>query len=475
MFLHKKGNSYMNIFKNNTLDMTKGKEWKLIIIFAIPIFFSSLFQTLYNIVDSIIVGKYVGDEALAAVSSSGSLIFLFNSFFIGLASGAGVVIARFFGMNDHTNMRKAIHNDVLVGLCSGLLLTIVGIFLSPIILKAMGTPDNVIEESITYFRIYFIGVSGVILYNTFSSILQALGDSFRPLIFLIISSITNVGLDFLFICGFNMGVAGASLATIISQFLSAFLAFLVLLPKKRIYHLSLKEFKFDKQILKAILYNGIPSAVQNSVIGLANVFVQSNINSFGDLVMAGCGSYTRIEGFAFLPVNCFMLSIATFVSQNLGAGEEKRAKRGSRFAIITSIIMAEAIGILVYLNAESLIGLFLSEGSKKEVLDAGVTALRTVCFFYPLLAFSHLIASCLRGAGKALIPMIIMLSIWCIFRVSYISIAMLINHNLTVLYAAYPITWGMSSAIYFVLYFFTKWYKLKKKPESEIELELNEN
>ncbi len=452
----------MNIFKRNTIDMTKGKEWKLIIMFAIPIFLSSLFQTLYNIVDSIIVGKFVGDEALASVSSSGSLIFLFNSFFIGLSSGAGVVISRFFGMHDHDKMRKAIHNDVLVGLTSSLILTIAGIFLSPIILKAMGTPENVIEGSIIYFRIYFIGVSGVILYNTFSSILQAMGDSLRPLLFLIIASFTNVGLDFLFIVGFNMGVGGASLATILSQFLSATLAFITLLPRKNIYHLSFLELRFDKKILKSILFNGIPSAIQNSVIGLANVFVQSNINTFGDLVMAGCGAYNRIEGFAFLPINCFQLSIATFVSQNLGAGEEKRAIKGSRFAIITSLIMAEVIGVITYFSAPALIGIFLNADSQKEVLDAGVTALRTVCFFYPLLAFSHLIASVLRGSGKAMIPMIIMLSIWCVFRVIYITVAMNINHNLRLLYTAYPLTWGISSIIYFILYFFTKWYKIKQ-------------
>ena len=177
----------MNIFNKTTIDMTKGKEWKMIILFAIPIFFSNLFQTLYNIIDSIIVGKYVGDDALAAVSSSSSLIFLFNSFFIGLSSGAGVVIANFFGKGDHKNMRKAIHNDIIVGLFASLILTVIGIILSPIILRMMGTPENVIDDSIVYFRVYFIGVSGLILYNTFSSILQAIGDSLRPLIFLFIS------------------------------------------------------------------------------------------------------------------------------------------------------------------------------------------------------------------------------------------------------------------------------------------------
>ena len=457
---------------SQTMDMTKGKEWKLILLFAIPVFFSNLFQTLYNIVDSIIVGNMVGKEALAAVSSSGNLIYLFNSFFIGLASGAGVVIAKYFGKGDKENMRRAIHNDVLIGLCSSAILTIVGVILSPYILKWMSTPEDVIDQSIVYFRIYFIGVASVIMYNTFAGILQALGDSKRPLIFLIISSLLNVGLDIFFIKAFSLGVAGASLATIISQSVSAILAFIVLLNKKTDYYLSFKELRFKSDIFKEILANGIPSGIQSSVIGLANVVVQSNINSFGSNATSGCGAYSKIEGFAFLPITCFQLALATFVSQNLGAGHIDRAKKGTKFALITSCIIAEVIGIIGYFLAPYLIGLFVT--GEKEVVDSvvkcGVTALRTVCFFYPLLAYAHCTAALLRGSGHAVIPMAIMLGIWCVFRVIYVTFMMnVISHELWLLYTAYPVTWGLSCILYFIFYNFSHWYdkKLWAKKDKE--------
>ncbi len=455
----------------STIDMTKGKEWKIILAFAIPIFFSNLFQTLYNIVDSVIVGNMIGKEALAAVSSSGNLIFLFNSFFIGLASGAGVVIAKYFGRNDTISMRKAIHNDVLVGIISSIILTILGTILSPYILRAINTPSDVYPESVSYFRIYFIGVASVILYNTFSSILQALGDSKRPLIFLIIASILNVVLDILFIGQFNLGVAGASLATIISQSLSAILALIVLLKKNTIYHLSLKELRFSKTILKEILYNGIPSGIQNSVIGLANVVVQSNINSFGSNATSGCGAYSKIEGFAFLPITCFQISLATFVSQNLGAGYIDRAKRGTRFAIITSCIIAFIIGLIGYILADKLIALFVSgdEEETKDVIKCGVTALHTVCFFYPLLAFAHCSAALLRGSGHAVVPMSIMLGIWCVFRVIYVTFMMnVVSHELWLLYTAYPVTWGISSIIYLVFDKRSHWYEKYLIPKKNV-------
>lgn len=461
-----------------TIDMTQGKEWKLIVLFAIPVLFSNLFQTLYNIVDSIIVGNMVGKNALAAVSSSGNLIFLFNSFFIGLASGAGVVIARYFGQHDILNMRKAIHNDVLIGLISSVFLTIVGVIISPHILRLMKTPNDVIDESIAYFRIYFYGVAGVILYNTFAGILQALGDSKRPLIFLIISSILNVLLDILFIKSFNLGVRGASIATIISQFVSATLAFIVLLNRKADYHLSLKELRFDRRVLKEILYNGIPSGIQNSVIGLANVFVQSNINTFDSNATAGCGAYAKIEGFAFLPITCFQLALATFVSQNIGAGKIDRAKKGSHFAIITSAIIAEIIGIIGYFTAPYTIKLFVQDNDPQvveNVIKNGMTAMRTVCFFYPLLAYSHTTAAVLRGSGHAVIPMSVMLGVWCIFRVCYVTFMMnVVCHELWVLYTAYPITWGISSIIYFIFYHFTNWPNKHLLNKKNINLDMQQ-
>jgi Na+-driven multidrug efflux pump len=259
-----------------------------------------------------------------------------------------------------------------------------------------------------------------------------------------------------------MGVAGAGLATIISQFVSAILAFITLLNKKQDYHLSLKELRFNRRIMHEILYNGIPSGIQNSVIGLANVVVQSNINSFGSDTMAGCGAYSKVESFAFLPITCFQIALATFVSQNLGAGEVERAKRGSRFAIITSSVMAFGIGVIAYFSAPYLLKLFVNSDLSKEVADKvvgiGVRTLHTTCFFYPLLAYAHCTAATLRGSGHAIIPMVVMLSVWCVFRVIYVTFMMnVVNHEIRLLYTAYPVTWGISCIIYFIYYHFTNW------------------
>jgi putative MATE family efflux protein len=439
---------------SNTLDMTKGTPWKLIISFAIPIFFSNLFQQLYNSVDSLIVGNFLGKEALAAVSSSGNLIFLFTSFFIGTSMGAGVIISKYFGEKNYENMHKAIHTGIALGLVSSVMLTFLGVFLSPTILKLMGTAENVLPNSIIYFRYYFIGVTGVVMYNIFNGILQAIGNSRRPLIYLIISSLTNIVLDLLFIGVFKWGVGSASIATAISQCGSALLCFIFLLKKGTVYQVKIKDIKFHKGMLKEILKQGIPSGVQNSVIALANVVVQSNINSFGDNAMAGCGSYSKIEGFAFLPITCFTMSITTFISQNLGAKQYDRAKKGSRFGIISSMVLAEIVGIIMYTLAPTLISLFSDE---VDVINIGVLQSRTICLFYFLLAFSHCIVAVCRGAGKAFFTMLIMLIVWCGIRVLYITIAMNINHEIKLLFFAYPLTWSLSSIIFLIYYLFSDW------------------
>ena len=320
-------------------DMTIGKEWKAILTFAIPIFISSLFQQLYSSIDSLIVGNYLGDESLAAVSSSGSLIFLFTSFFIGCFSGAGVLISKYFGAKEYDDMKKAIHTNIAFGVISAVILTLLGVFLTPHILRWMNVDPDVLPESIEYFRWYFILVIGVVLYNCFAGILQALGNSLMPLIFLIISSITNVILDFVFIAVLHLGVMGASIATGVSQILSATLCFLFLLRKGTVFRIEIRKIRIHLNMLKQILIYGIPAGIQNSVIGLANVIVQSNINTFGKFAMAGNGVYAKIEGFVFLPVTSFTLSLTTFIGQNLGAKEYDRAKRGARFGIITSMIL----------------------------------------------------------------------------------------------------------------------------------------
>ena len=441
--------------------MTEGSISRKIILFAIPLFLGNLFQQLYNTADSLIVGNYLGSNALAAVSSSGNLIFLMVGFINGIAMGAGVVIARYYGAKDRANLEKSIHTTVAFGIAAGIALTVIGMLLAPKILVLMGTPAEVLPESITYFRTYFAGSIGVIMYNIFVGILQSVGDSRHPLIYLIISSCINVVLDIFFISGLGMGGGAAELATAISKFISAFLCLIHLLRAKEEYRLQLNKIRFDSQMLWQIIQNGVPSGFQNSVIAIANVFVQTNINAFGKMAMAGCGSYSKIEGFAFLPVTCFTMALTTFVSQNLGAKQYDRAKKGARFGVLCSIIIAELIGVVIYTAAPVLIAAFNSE---PDVVHYGVMQSRTIALFYFLLAFSHCIAAVLRGSGNASVPMIVMLCVWCLFRVSYITVTVHFIPDIRVIFWAYPLTWSISSVIFLALFLRGKWvYGFEKR------------
>lgn len=378
----------MNKTSKTTL-MTEGSIWKKIIAFAIPLFLGNLFQQLYNTADSLIVGNFLGSEALAAVSSSGSLIFLLVGFFNGIAIGAGVVIGRFYGARQIEKVQKAIHTTIAFGLAAGAALTVIGVLLTPQLLLWMGTPDDVLPNSIIYFRIYFCGSLAFVLYNIFVGILQSVGDSRHPLIYLIISSVVNILLDLLFVGVFRFGVGSAALATIISQFASAILCLILLSKSPEDYRVHFRKIRFDFFFLKQIIQNGLPSGFQNSIISIANVVVQANINSFGKMAMAGCGAYSKIEGFGFLPITCFAMSMTTFISQNLGAGKYDRAKKGARFGILCSVITAELVGLLIYGLAPVLIAAFNND---PQVVAFGTTQARTVTLFYFLLAFSHCVA-----------------------------------------------------------------------------------
>ena len=432
--------------------LTEGPIRRSLIFFALPIFLSNLFQQLYNSADSIIVGAFLGKEALAAVSSSGNLIFLLVGFFNGTAVGAGVVIAKYFGAKQYDDMRKAIHTDLAFGIAAGIILTVLGVAMTPVILRWMGTPENVLPNSIEYFRVYFYGASAVVLYNISVGILQAVGDSRHPLYYLIFSALLNVVLDLLFIGVFKMGVGSAAAATAISQAVSAILCIAQLLRTKEVYKVSVRQIRFHKGMLGRILRFGLPSGVQNSVIAIANVVVQSNINAFGDNAMAACGSYSRIEGFAFLPITCFSMALTTFIGQNLGAKKFDRAKAGAKFGIFCSVIMAEIIGVLIWILAPYCIDLFIEGDGAEEVIALGTRQCRTEALFYCLLAFSHCIAGICRGAGKANIPMFIMLACWCLVRIVYISIAVHFIPSIGVIFWAYPITWGLSSVILLLYY-----------------------
>lgn len=451
--------------------MTEGRPEKVIVSFALPIFVSQLFQQLYNTADAWIVGHFLGTEELAAVTSSGSLIFLLISFFFGMAMGAGVVISRYFGARDYEKVSRAVHTAVSVSLIIGVALSLFGVFFTPQILAWMKTDPDVMDSSVLYLRYYFSGAIALVMYNTFKGIMNAVGDSRRPLIYLIISSLTNIFLDWLFIGVLGKGVAWAAIATAISQLLSAVLCLIQLAKRGNVYSLSVRKLRIHGDMLKEILKYGIPSGVQNSVIGFANVMVQTNINTFGKYAMAACGSYAKVEGFAFLPITSFSMAMTTYIGQNLGAKEYDRARKGARFGIFSSIILAELIGTVIFIFAPQFIGFFNNDSENAmKVIEIGVQQCRIEAFFYCVLAFSHCIAGICRGAGKATVPMIVMLTVWCAFRILYITVAMQIMHDIRLLFIAYPLTWVISSVIFLIYYLKSDWihgFERKKRTEAQ--------
>lgn len=440
---------------SKTTSLTEGCIWKQIIAFAFPLFVGNLFQQLYNTADSLIVGNFLGSNALAAVSSSGNLIFLMVGFFQGISVGAGVVISKYYGAKDYQEVKKAVHTTVAFGLAAGIFLTVFGTFLTSRILVWMGTPADVLPESTVYFRIYFMGSLSFVMYNVFVGILQSIGDSRHPLIYLVISSVINILLDLLFVAVLGMGVGAAAVATILSQFFSAFLCLYRLICKSpEEYRVCVRLIRFDPPMLRQIIANGLPAGFQNSIISLANVIVQSNINKFGKMAVAGSGAYSKIEGFGFLPITCFAMALTTFISQNLGAKQYDRAKKGARFGILCSVITAELVGIFIYFTIPVLIAAF---NRTPEVIAYGTIHARTTTLFYFLLSFSHCIAGILRGAGKAAVPMLTMLCFWCIIRVSYITLILHFIPVIHVIFWAYPLTWSLSSIVFLIYFLKADW------------------
>ena len=437
-----------------TKDMTQGGIYSNILVFALPILLSQVFQQLYNTADSLIVGRYLGTESLAAVSSSGTLIFLLISFFNGTAMGAGVVISRYFGAGDRDKVSRAIHTNIAFGLVSGVFLTIIGVLFTPTFLVWMNTDPDVLPEAIDYFRYYFLGSLALVMYNICRGIMNAVGDSKRPLYYLIFSSLLNIVLDLLFVGLFKWGVWSAALATVISQMASVVLCMVYLCKKGNLFSVEIKKLRFHGDMLKEIIRYGLPSGVQNSVIAFANVIVQTQINGFGKYAMAAYGTHAKIEGFAFLPMMSFNMATTTFISQNLGAKKYDRAKTGARFGIITAVILAELVGVMIYFAAPHLIAMF---DDSATVIELGVRQARTASLFYFLLAFSHAVAAVCRGAGKAFVPMFVMLSVWCALRILYIHIVMTFSGDIGLIYWAYPITWAISSVIYLIYYNCSDW------------------
>ncbi|MGM9680171.1 MAG: MATE family efflux transporter [Eubacteriales bacterium] len=433
--------------------MTQGSVTKNLLCFTLPLLLGNLFQQLYNTADSIIVGKIVGKEALAAVTSSGSLIFLLNSLFLGIALGAGVVISGDLGSKNYDDMSKTVHTTLAAALVSCAILTVLGVLLTPSILRLMGTPDDVFPRSVSYFRIYFAGISTTILYNFGSGILRAVGDSKRPLYYLIASVCTNILLDLLLVPG--MGVSGAALATVISQGVSCTLVLYRLFTDQEVYRVRFGQIRIYKKQLSEIIRIGMPSGIQNCLVSLSNVVIQSSINSFGTIAMAGCGAYFKVEGFALMPAGSFGMTLSTFVSQNLGANRPDRAKKGAVIGVLLSCAMATLIGILMVIFAPYLIRMFIDEDP--AVVEYGVRQMRLESWFYAFLAFSHAIAGVLRGAGHSKVPMYTMAICWCGLRVTVMPLILHYFHNITVLYATYPCTWFISALVLLIYFLRSDW------------------
>ncbi|WP_395013682.1 MATE family efflux transporter [Robinsoniella peoriensis] len=424
--------------KSSKQDMTEGKIIKGILLFSIPLLIGNLFQQLYNTVDSIIAGNFIGKEALAAVGSSNSLINLIVGLFMGIATGAGVVISQYYGARAEKGMQEAVHTSITISIIGGIVLTGVGVVLSPQILVAMGTPQEVMDKSITYLRIFFCGSVFNILYNMGAGILRGVGDSKRPLYYLCVSSVVNIILDIIFVVVFHMGVAGTAWANVINQVVSEFMVVRALMRDDDIYRLHLKKLGISRIMLKRVLMMGIPSGIQNAIISFSNVVVQANINSFGADAMAGCSSYMKIDGFVILPIMSFGMAAMTFTGQNVGAGKRERVKKGAANTLMIGLTYTVAVTILLLLFGQIPLRVFSSDVA---VNQNGYLMLRTVAPFYVTLTVAQVMTGVFRGAGKAVTSMLLMVGSMVGIRMLWVNIMVLFYPDLETVLWGYPVSW----------------------------------
>lgn len=433
-----------------TKDMTEGSIGKQIFLFAVPLLIGNLFQQLYNAVDSVVVGNFVGKQALAAVGSTGMVINMLVGFCMGLSTGCSVVISQAFGAGDREKLKRSIHTTVLLSFVLGIICTVVGILSASFMVRFMKTPEDVMIDAVRYLRSYFMGVSGLIIYNMGSGILRAVGDSQRPLYFLCVSSVLNIALDLLFVVSFHMGIAGVAYATILSQFISAVLVLGVLTMTKDIYKVTWKEIRFHGEVLKRICAIGFPAGLQTAITCFSNVFLQSYINQFGSACMAGWTSYSKIDQIALLPMQSLALSTTTFVGQNVGAGKLKRADDGRKTATKMSVGITLFLSALIILFASQVILIFNRE---PDVVYYGRVFLRFMPPFLAIGSFNQVMAAALRGLGDAKGPMVIMLSSFVVFRQAYLALTSIIfPGSIYPVAFAYPAGWIVCSITMAVYY-----------------------
>lgn len=432
------------------VDMTQGSITKHLINFSLPLLLGNLFQQLYNMVDTWVVGNYVSNEAFSAVGTVGPVINTLIGFFLGLSSGAGVVISQYYGAGREEKVRQAVHTALMLTLVLGVVFTAAGIAMTPLMLQLMKTPAEVAPEQVAYLRIYFAGVMGLLLYNMGSGILRAVGDSRRPFYFLVVSAVLNTVLDLLFVIKFHMGVEGVAYATIIAQAVSALLTLWVLMRAEGGIRLELRALRFTWSVLRQIVAVGIPAALQMAITAFSNVFVQSYINYFGPDCMSGWTAYTKVDQLVILPVQSISMANTTFVGQNLGVGDTPRAKKGVRISLWLSVAVTAVLLIPVLLFAPDLTAFF---NSKAEVVSYGALLLRLLSPFYFFFCINQIYAGALRGAGNSQMPMWIMLGSFVVFRQIYLYImSNYISNEIIPIALSYPAGWFVCSVATLLYY-----------------------
>ena len=434
--------------------MTEGNIWKLLIIFSIPLILGNLLQQMYNTADSIIVGNFVGSHGLAAVGSGTALINLIIAFSQGAAVGAGVIVSQNLGARDKQKIKLAVHTAMCIAIILGVILSAIGVIFSRDLLVWMKTPKSVLKDSVLYLQIYCGGLIFNVIYNMATGILNAAGNSKRPLIYLAIASVTNIILDLVFIKALKWGVKGAAIATDISQALSCVLAVGYLLRVNSDYKLIVKELKIHGNTAKQIIRVGLPTAIQNMVISFSNVLVQSSVNSYGATAMAGYAAYLKIDGFNILPVLSISMAVTTFTGQNVGAKKPDRIKKGMWTALIMGVVYTVIIGVVILLTSHTVLGLFTKDN---EVITYGQLAMKYFCPFYFLLGILNILAGTVRGAGKGVPPMLILLFSMCIFRILWIKIALPFYSTIDGVFILYPISWFVGMVLMIIYTKFSKW------------------
>lgn len=437
--------------------ITGGVIWKQLLVFFFPILLGTFFQQLYNTADAIIVGKFVGKEALAAVGgATGNLINLVVGFFVGLSSGATVIISQFFGGRRDQEVSHAVHTAVALALAGGLLLTVSGIAFSPAILRMMGTPDEVMGYAITYIRIYFAGMIPSLIYNIGSGILRAVGDSRRPLFFLICACMVNILLDILLVVGLEMGVAGAALATILSQTVSAVLVVVTLCRAPFSYRLEIKKIRFYKSLLDRIVQIGFPAGLQSVMYSISNVIIQASINTFGTDVLAAWTAYGKMDGLFWMTVSAFGVAITTFVGQNFGAGQYDRVKKSVRVCLGMAMGATVLLSAFLLLLGKPLFGMFTDD---PEVISQGLSMLRLLVPTYFTYVCIEVLSGAVRGAGDSLIPTLMTLTGVCLLRIVWVMGVAPAYHSMPVVLLSYPITWSVTSVMFLVYYHKGGWLR----------------